>query len=273
MRYTGIFLLLAWSAAPTLWIIIASLQPESAVTSIPVSLTADLNFANYSAIFRSPEWLSSFQVSLEVTLGTTFATLLIASLAAYPLARLNLPGKNVIMGAPIFTYTIPAIVLAIPLLLLFNHLGLTDTVLGLIVANVAFSLPLAIWLLRNTFQSVPKALESSARMDGCTRPRHAVPSDAACSVGGGSSDGHPAHHQHLERIPVRGRARAPRSGNRHASHRLHRLGSWPDRNTARDLSGRRRRRGDAADARAGHPFPSSRAVGSDRQLYENMKTR
>ena len=74
-----------------------------------------------------------------------------------------------IMGALIFTYTIPAIVLAIPLLLLFNHLGLTDTVLGLIVANVAFSLPLAIWLLRNTFQSVPKALESSARMDGCTR--------------------------------------------------------------------------------------------------------
>ena len=71
MRYTGIFLLLAWSLAPTLWIIIASLQPESAVTSIPVSLTAHLNFANYSAIFRSPEWLSSFQVSLEVTLGTT----------------------------------------------------------------------------------------------------------------------------------------------------------------------------------------------------------
>ena len=169
MRHTGIFLLLAWSAAPTLWIIIASLQPENAVTSIPISLTAHLNFGNYSAIFHSSAWLSSFQVSLEVTLGTTFATLLIASLAAYPLARLNLPGKNLIMGALIFTYTIPAIVLAIPLLLLFNHLGLTDTVLGLIVANVAFSLPLAIWLLRNIFQNVPKALEASARMDGCSR--------------------------------------------------------------------------------------------------------
>jgi ABC-type sugar transport system permease subunit len=169
IRYAAIFLLLAWSVAPTLWIIIASVQPESAVTSIPVSLTAHLNFGNYTSIFSSPEWLSSFRVSLEVTLGTTFLTLLISSLAAYPLARLNLPGKKIVIGALIFTYTIPAIVLAIPLLLLFNHLRLTDTVLGLIVANVAFSLPLAIWLLRNIFQGVPNSLEASARMDGCSR--------------------------------------------------------------------------------------------------------
>jgi ABC-type sugar transport system permease subunit len=168
-RIAGITLLLAWSVAPTLWILIASLQPESAVTSIPVHLTWHLNFANYRSIFSSPEWLSSFQVSMEVTLGTTFFTLLISALAAFPLARLNLPGKKVVIGALVFTYTIPAIVLAIPLLLLFNHLGLTDTVIGLIVANVAFSLPLAIWLLRNVFESVPRQLESSARMDGCSR--------------------------------------------------------------------------------------------------------
>jgi multiple sugar transport system permease protein len=169
LRYGAVVLLLAWSVGPTLWIIIASVQPESAVTSIPVSLTAHLNLSNYASIFSSPEWLSSFRVSLEVTLGTTFLTLLISSLAAYPLARLQLPGKSLIIGALIFTYTIPAIVLAIPLLLLFNHLRLTDTVLGLVVANVAFSLPLAIWLLRNVFQSVPRSLEASARMDGCSR--------------------------------------------------------------------------------------------------------
>jgi multiple sugar transport system permease protein len=68
-----------------------------------------------------------------------------------------------------FTYTVPAIVLAVPLLFLFDHLHLTDTIRGLVIANVAFSLPLAIWLLRNIFQNVPAALEASARMDGCSR--------------------------------------------------------------------------------------------------------
>ncbi len=168
-RGAGVALLLAWSVAPTLWILIASVQPEIAVTSIPVQLTWHLSFANYKSIFTSPEWLSSFQVSMEVTLGTTLFTLVISALAAYPLARLNLPGKKAVIGVLVFTYTIPAIVLVIPLLLLFNHLGLTDTVIGLIVANVAFSLPLAVWLLRNVFESVPRQLESSARMDGCSR--------------------------------------------------------------------------------------------------------
>ena len=68
-----------------------------------------------------------------------------------------------------FTYTVPAIVLLIPLLFIFNALNLNDSVIGLIVAHVAFSLPLTIWLLRNIFASVPPALEASARMDGCTR--------------------------------------------------------------------------------------------------------
>ena len=68
-----------------------------------------------------------------------------------------------------FTYTVPALVLAIPLLLVYNHVGLTDTIQGLVIANVAFGLPLAIWLLKAIFENVPEALEKSARIDGCSR--------------------------------------------------------------------------------------------------------
>lgn len=161
--------LLVWSIGPTVWILLASLQPEPAVTSVPLDLTAKLDFTHYAEIFGNGMWLESIWVSLVMTVGSTLLTLVIGALAAYPLARLDLPGKNAAIGVLMFTYTVPAIVLLIPLLFLFNALGLSDTIAGLIIAHVAFSLPLTIWLLRNIFMSVPSALEASARMDGCTR--------------------------------------------------------------------------------------------------------
>lgn len=165
----GAGLLILWSVGPTLWILIASLQPEGAVTSSPLHLDATLDFSHYREILTSSEWLSSFQVSFIVTIATTLISLLLGSMAAYPLARLRVPGKNVVLALMLFTYTVPALALAIPLLLVYNNVGLTDTVEGLVIANVAFSLPLAIWLLKNIFENVPDALERSARMDGCSR--------------------------------------------------------------------------------------------------------
>ena len=162
-------LLLLWSIGPTLWILVASLQPESAITSVPLDLVPWLDFSQYVDLLSNPKWLSSIWVSLVMTVGSTIITLLIGALAAYPLARLEVPGKRWAVGVLMFTYTVPAIVLLIPLLFMFNALNLTDSVTGLIIAHVAFSLPLTIWLLRNIFASVPAAIEKSARMDGATR--------------------------------------------------------------------------------------------------------
>lgn len=165
----GVAALLVWSVGPTLWILIASVQPESAVTSSPPAPTWHLDFSHYKDLFTSPEWISSFKVSFLVTVCTTVVTLLLAAMAAYPLARLRIRGKNIIIALLMFTYTVPALVLAIPLLLVYNHVGLTDTIEGLVIANVAFCLPLAIWLLKAIFENVPEALEKSARIDGCSR--------------------------------------------------------------------------------------------------------
>jgi ABC-type sugar transport system permease subunit len=165
----GVALLLIWSAGPTLWILIASLQTEGAVTSSPPKPSWHLDFTHYRELFTSHEWISSFKVSFVVTIATTVITLILGALAAYPLARLRVPGKNIIIALLMFTYTVPALVLAIPLLLVYNHVGLTDTIEGLVIANVAFCLPLAIWLLKAIFENVPEALEKSARIDGCSR--------------------------------------------------------------------------------------------------------
>lgn len=161
--------LIVWSVFPTLWILIASVQPEGAVTSRPLALQAALDFDHFVELLSDRGWQGSIVVSLVVSLGATALTLVIGALAAYPLARLAVPARRVFLGFLIFSQMVPGIVLGIPVLLIFKNLGLKDTMPGLILAYTSFLLPLVVWLLVIVFQSVPRSLEASARIDGATR--------------------------------------------------------------------------------------------------------
>ena len=162
-------LFLVWSLAPTLWIAIASLEPEGSITSVPLHLTTGVTLDHYVQLLTNTDWIGSISISVQVALATTALALLIGAMAAYPLARLRLPGRRTVLGALILSQMVPAMVLVIPVLLIFNTLKLTDTVLALILANVAFVLPLVIWILKGVFEKVPRALDAAARMDGCGR--------------------------------------------------------------------------------------------------------
>jgi multiple sugar transport system permease protein len=162
-------LLLAFLMGPILWILIASVEPENAVTSAPPQLTPFITLYNYAYLLSNPDWIGSIWVSLQVAGLTMLLSLFFGALAAYPLARLRVPGRNLILAVLIFTQMIPAIVLAIPMLFMVRAVQLQDTVLALVIVDVALWLPLIIWLLRNAFDDVPRALEAAARMDGCTR--------------------------------------------------------------------------------------------------------
>lgn len=165
--------LVLWTLSPVAWILIASFQPESAVTSIPLALRPEIYLGNYTRLLGDPEWIHSTWVSLQVAVLAAVFTIAIGVIAAYALARLDLPGKGAISVTLILTQMVPAIVLVIPVLLTFKvylrGLGLYDTVAALVIINVAFSLPIAIWLLRNVLEDVPRSLESAARIDGCSR--------------------------------------------------------------------------------------------------------
>lgn len=161
--------LFVWLLGPIVWIAIASVQPEGAVMSRPPQLTTDLRLDTYAQLLGSSQWHQSIFVSLQVTLAVTLITLVLGAMAAYPLARLELPRKRTIMTVLIFTQMVPAIVMAIPVLLMFRAVGLKDTVAGLVIVNVAYWLPLIVWLLRNVLEDVPRSLEYAARIDGCTR--------------------------------------------------------------------------------------------------------
>jgi multiple sugar transport system permease protein len=167
---TGIaaVLLVVWLVGPILWIFISSITPEGHITQAPPRL-GSFTLDSYVELLQNPAWAGSAVVSLQITVIATAVTLVLASLAAYPLARLEIPGKRLVTGIILISQTFPSIVLIIPTLFIFRALHLSDTILGLVLVNVAFALPLVVWLLKNVFESVPRALESAARIDGCSR--------------------------------------------------------------------------------------------------------
>ena len=165
----GVIALFLFFLAPLIWIAITSVQPPETFGFMPPHLTTNLWFDGYQLAMQNANWRGSLAVSLETALATTFFVIVIAAPAAYALARFNLPGKALILSILIFTQMVPAIVMAIPVLRIFQILKLTDTVQALVIVNVAFWLPLIVWLLRNFFADVPVAIERAARIDGATR--------------------------------------------------------------------------------------------------------
>lgn len=161
--------LVVWLVGPVIWIVVTSLQPEGAVTRMPPQLTLDLRFSNYTDLLSRPQWQGSIMVSLTVVTLVTILTLFLSSLAAYPLARYDFRGGRAVLLVLLLVQMVPAIVVAIPTLLVFRFLGLKDTIAALVIVNTAFWIPLIVWLLRNVFREVPRSLESAARMDGCGR--------------------------------------------------------------------------------------------------------
>jgi multiple sugar transport system permease protein len=165
----GVVLLFVFFVAPIVWITIASLQPPSTFNGLPLAFTPNLWLNGYVLAMTNPKWTGSLFVSVATAVSTMVLVIAIASPAAYSLARFRLPGKQILLAVLIFTQMVPAIVMAIPVLRLFQIVHLTDTIQSLVIVNVAFWLPLMVWLLRNFFADVPIAIERAARIDGATR--------------------------------------------------------------------------------------------------------
>lgn len=106
--------------------------------------------------------------SLLLALLTVVLTLLLAIPAAYAITRLQFGGRNVMSAGILLIYMFPAIVLAIPLFVVFTRTGLRGTLEGLVLVYMSGTLPVALYMLRSYFMTIPKDLEEAALIDGCT---------------------------------------------------------------------------------------------------------
>ena len=160
-------LVLSYALFPVLWILSLSLKPTSTVKDgklIPTSVT----FENYRGIFRGNFFSSALINSVGIGLLTTVIAVVVGAMAAYAVARLDFPGKRLLIGAVLLISMFPAISLVTPLFNIERRIGLFDTWPGLITPYIAFALPLAIYTLSAFFREIPWDLEKAAKMDGAT---------------------------------------------------------------------------------------------------------
>jgi alpha-glucoside transport system permease protein len=135
------------------------------------SKPSEVTWKNYDNMFHNSAITHALWVTAAVTLGATILPILIASLAAYALAWVDFPGRDIAFVSVIGLMVVPIQMALIPIFSLYNKLNLFDTIPGLILFHTAFALPFAIFLLRNFFAGIPKDLMEAARIDGASEWR------------------------------------------------------------------------------------------------------
>jgi multiple sugar transport system permease protein len=170
-RMTGwsaaLLVVLVFSLVPVLWIVMLSLKTPATATDgsfIPHHWT----LSNYSDIFKTGIFTSALRNSIGIALISTALAVVIASAAAYAIARLDFPGKRIILAVVLGVAMFPQISLVGPLYNLWRQIGLYDTWPGLIIPYMTFALPLSIFVLSSFFREIPWELEQAAEVDGAT---------------------------------------------------------------------------------------------------------
>ncbi|MFM7267543.1 MAG: carbohydrate ABC transporter permease [Cyanobium sp.] len=153
---------------PLLWLVSTSLKgpAEDIFTSPPALLPAQPSLAAYRQLFAANPMATYLLNSAIVSALAVTANLLFCSLAAYPLARLRFRGRGPVLALVVATILIPFQVVMIPLYLLMVQIGLRNSLWALILPQAATAF--GIFLLRQSFLSVPVELEEAARIDGCS---------------------------------------------------------------------------------------------------------
>jgi multiple sugar transport system permease protein len=152
---------------PLVWIISLSFKTPGSITD-PTYFPVHWTWANYSGILTTSTFLRPLLNSIGIGLIATFIAVVLASMAAYAVARLTFPGKQVLIGVSLLIAMFPAIALATPLFNIERILGLFNTWPGLIIPYVATGLPLGIYTLSAFFREIPWELEKAAKVDGAT---------------------------------------------------------------------------------------------------------
>jgi multiple sugar transport system permease protein len=164
---TANFVVIALALIPVLWLVSLSFKTPAAVLD-PSFWPASWTWGNYHGILTSSQFLRPLVNSIGIGLISTFISVVLASMAAYAIARLSFPGKSVLIGLALLIAMFPLIALVTPMFTIERALGLFNTWFGLIIPYVAFGLPLGIYTLSAFFREIPWELEKAAKMDGAS---------------------------------------------------------------------------------------------------------
>lgn len=168
----GAILILTWCLLPVAWIISLSFKSQDAITNgSPGFLPSEgggAGWQNYRDVLADDQFLRAILNSIGISLIATALSVIIATLAAYAIARLEFTGKKFVLTLALVIAMFPVVSLVGPLFDMWRTLGIYDTWPGLIIPYMSFTLPLAIWTLSAFFREIPWEMEQAAQVDGAT---------------------------------------------------------------------------------------------------------
>jgi multiple sugar transport system permease protein len=167
----AITLVLIFALVPVLWLLSLSLKPPEQVADgriIPETFSLDSYKSLFEGGFDESPFLHPLVNSIVIALITTVIAITLAAFTAYAIARLEFPGKRLILAGALAIAMFPPVSIVGPLFDMWRSFGIYDTYPGLIIPYLTFSPPLAIYVLTAFFREIPWDLEQAAQVDGAT---------------------------------------------------------------------------------------------------------
>jgi multiple sugar transport system permease protein len=165
--YLPLGLYLLFTLVPFYWMLVFAFRPTGSTALVPWPIT----FEHFGTVWNDLGFGLFFRNSLLVGVGTLGVVSVLALMGGYALARFQFRGQRIFLLALLCTQFIPGAMMLIPLFVIFKGAGLLNSLTGLVIADTAFQLPLALILMSGFVRNVPVELEEAAMVDGCTRLR------------------------------------------------------------------------------------------------------
>lgn len=166
----AILLFVLFALFPIFWLVKVSVTPNDLLYSEGVRMwPSRTTFDHFSHVLNNSSFPLFFRNSLIVSGSTAIIVTLLASLSGYALSRFNFRAKYWIVALMLLTQMFPLVMLIAPIYKIMAPLGLTNSLIGLIVVYSAFNVPFATFLMQSFFDGIPKDLEEAAKIDGATQ--------------------------------------------------------------------------------------------------------
>jgi multiple sugar transport system permease protein len=162
-------LLVVFALGPIVWLIQNSIKPRIEIFRYPIAFFFRPSFATWTRLLRNQTVWRNLRNSVIIAFSSSCGLLVIAGASGYALSRYTFRGRQGLVLGLMATRLLPPISSVVVLYLLYNRLGLIDSRFGLILIYTALHVPVATWLLKVFFDTVPVELEESALIDGCSR--------------------------------------------------------------------------------------------------------
>jgi multiple sugar transport system permease protein len=175
LQYVAVVCYLVFLGFPLLWLISSSLKsPREFAGITPSLLPKDVDFSNYSDALNEQGLVRGLGNSLQISIASTILVLIVSLPVAYALARFRSRLRPVTNGWILVSQVFPVILIVIPLFMILRPLHLTNTIPGVVIVYMVWSMPFALWMLQGYVAAVPRELEEAASVDGAGRLRTIV---------------------------------------------------------------------------------------------------